>query len=75
MPSVHGALEQDRGKNTRPGKAGAGYDARAHLVHQRKHLLFVRPGTLLDPVTQPAPWGAATTLVERGNEAGLRPDL
>ena len=47
---VHGTLEQDRAHNSVTVKAGAGDDARAHLVHERKHLFVVGPRAFLDAV-------------------------
>src|SRR5215469_12591243 len=41
---VHGVLEQDGADNPLSGEAWAGNHAGAHLVHDRKHLIFVRPG-------------------------------
>ena len=72
---VHRPLEQDCSENTRAGEAGAGNDARPHLVHERKHLRFVGPGALLDPVIKQRLGSAAAALVERRNEAGLRLDF
>ena len=51
---VHGVLEQDGGKNPLAGEAGAGDDARAHLMHERKHLILVGPCTFLDAVRRSA---------------------
>src|SRR6266436_2446126 len=48
--SVHGVLEQDGSKNPLAGEAGAGDEARAHLMHERKHFLLVGPRTFFDPV-------------------------
>ena len=51
---VHRALEQDRAENSVAIKAGAGDDARAHLVDERKHLLVVGPCAFLDSVSRSA---------------------
>ena len=43
-------LAAQNGKNPLAGETGAGHDARPHLMHDRKHLLLVRPRTFLDTV-------------------------
>ena len=68
---VHGVLEQDGGKNPLAGEAGAGDDARAHLMHDRKHLILVGPGIFLDSVRTQRLGRAATALVQRRNETGM----
>ncbi len=68
---VHGALEQDRAHNSVTVKAGAGDDARAHLMHEGKHLFVVGPRAFLDTVSTQRLGGAATALVQRSKEAGL----
>ena len=52
---VHRVLEQDGAKNPLAVEAGAGDDARAHLMHERKHLILVGPGIFLDSVRRSAP--------------------
>ena len=54
------------------GKARAGNDARAHLMHDRKHLILVGPRTFFDSVKTQRAGRAATALIQRGNEAGMR---
>ena len=71
MSLVHGVLEEDRAKNPFAGEAGAGDDARAHLMHNREHLIFVGPRPLLDSIRRQRLGRAATALVQRGNKAGL----
>ncbi len=72
---IHRSLEEDRGENPVAVKAGAGDDARAHLMHERKHLFLVGPCAFLDSVAAQRLGCAATTLVQRGKEAGLRLDF
>ena len=69
---VHGVLEQDGGNNPLAGEAGAGNDARAHLMHDRKHLILVGPCIFLDSVKTQRAGRAATTLIQRRNETGMR---
>ena len=59
---VHGVLEQDGAKNPLAGEAGAGDDARAHLMHDRKHLILVGPRTFLDSVRDAARSGVLPPL-------------
>ena len=54
--------------NPLAGKAGAGNDARAHLVHERKHLILVGPGVFFDSVKTQRAGRAAAALIERRNE-------
>ncbi len=68
---VHGSLEQDGAKNPPAGEAGAGNDARAHLMHDRKHLSLVGPRTFLDSVRTQRLGRAATALIQRCNETGM----
>ena len=68
---VHSVLEQDGGKNPLAGEAGAGHEARAHLMHDRKHLIFIRPRTFFDAVKTQRVGRAATALIQRRNETGL----
>ena len=69
---VHGVLEQDGGENPLAGEAGAGDDARAHLMHDRKHLILVGPRTFLDSVKTQRLGRAAAALIQRRNETGMR---
>ena len=69
---VHGVLEQDGGKNPLAGEAGAGDDARAHLMHDRKHLVLVGPRIFFDSVETQRAGRAATALIQRRNETGMR---
>src|SRR6266536_420622 len=69
--SVHGVLEQDGGNNPLAGEAGAGNDARAHLMHDRKHLILVGPRTFFDSVKTQRAGRAATALIQRRNETGM----
>jgi hypothetical protein len=68
---VHCALEQDGSNNPIAIKGVAANDARAHLMHEGKHFLIVRPRTFLDSISLERLGRAATTLVQRSNEAGL----
>jgi hypothetical protein len=47
---VHGVLEQDSAKNPLAGEARAGNKARAHPMHDTKHLSLVGPRIFLDSV-------------------------
>src|SRR2546426_7291964 len=68
---VHGVLEQDGGKNPLADEAGAGNDARAHLMHDRKHLILVGPRTFFDSVKTQCVGRATTALIQRRNETGM----
>ena len=68
---VHGVFKQDGGKNPLAGEAGAGNDARAHLMHDRKHLILVGPSIFLDSVKTQRLWRAATALIQRRNETRM----
>src|SRR6476620_146444 len=72
---IHRSLEEDRSENPIAVKARAGDDTRAHLMHERKHLLLVGPRAFLDSVGSQCFGRAATTLVQRGKKAALRPDF
>jgi hypothetical protein len=50
-----GVLEQDGGNNPLAGEAGAGHDARAHLMHESQTSLLVGPRAFLDSVRRSAP--------------------
>ena len=69
---VHCVLEQDGANNPLPVKSGAGNETRAHLMYQRKHLLFVGPGTFFDTVKTQCLGRATPALIQRRNEAGMR---
>src|SRR5690606_2238999 len=62
------ALEQDRAEDALVER-GTADDPRAHRVHLREHLFLVRVRRLVDAVELERPGRAATTLVERGDEA------
>jgi hypothetical protein len=47
---VHSVLEQDRAENPVAVEAGAGDHARAHLMHNREHLLFDGPRSFFDSI-------------------------
>ena len=68
---VHGVLEQDGGQNPLAGEAGAGDEARAHLMHERKHLLLVGPRPVFDAIQTQRVGRAAPALIQRRNEPGL----
>src|SRR5882724_9668456 len=68
---IHGVLEQDGGENALPGERGAGHDARAHLMHDGKHLLLVGPRLVLDSVGTQGAGRAPAALIERGDEPGM----
>ena len=72
---IHRSLEEDGGENSVAVKAGASDDARAHLMHKRKHFLLAGPRTFLDSVVAQRLRRAATALVQRRKEAGLRSDF
>ena len=72
---IHRSLEEDRGENPVAVKAGAGNDARTHLMHEREHLFLVGPRAFLDSVVAQRLGRAATTLVQRGKKAALRLDF
>jgi hypothetical protein len=52
-------------------KAGAGNDASAHLMNERKHLLLGRPCTLVNSVFAQRLGRAAPALVQRGKKSRL----
>src|SRR5215470_2405135 len=68
---LHGVFEQDGPNNPLAGEAGAGDDARAHLVHEIKHLIVVGPGVVLDSVQGQRVRGAAAALIQRRDESGM----
>ena len=68
---VHRVLEQDGANDSLAGEARAGNHARAHLVHDRKHLVLVGPRTFFDSVKTQCLGRAATALIQRRNEAGM----
>ena len=72
---VHGAFEEDGGKDALAGETGGGDDARAHLMHEREHFFIIGPGSFLNSVILQRLGCAATALVEGGDEAGLGPDF
>jgi hypothetical protein len=60
---VHGVLEQDSAKNPLAGEARAGNNARAHPMHDTKHLSLVGPRIFLDSVRLQRLGRAATALI------------
>ena len=68
---VHGVLEQNGGNNPLAREARAGNDARAHLMHDRKHLFLAGPCALLDTVSFQRAGRAATALIQCRNETGV----
>jgi hypothetical protein len=72
---VHGVLEQNSGNNPFAGEARACNDARAHLMHDRKHLIVVGPSAVFDSIKTQGAGRAAPALIERGNETGMRLDF
>src|SRR5262249_58314019 len=68
---VDGVFEQDGGKNPLACEAGTGDDARAHLMHELKHLIVVVPGVIFDPVKCQRMRCAAAALIQRRDKAGL----
>jgi len=60
---VHGVLEQDSAKNPLAGETGAGNNARAHLMHDRKHLVIIGPRIFFDPVRFQRAGRTATALI------------
>src|SRR5262245_58116805 len=69
--SIHRTLEQDCAQNPIAVEARTSDNPRAHLMHEGKHLLLIRPRLLLDPVIRKRLRGAAAALVECRKEAGL----
>src|SRR6516165_8155862 len=72
---LNDATRQLRGfsvpKNPLAGEAGTRDDARAHLMHELKHLIVVIPGVILDPVKCQRMRCAAAALIQRRDKAGL----
>src|SRR5262249_28106486 len=66
---VHGILEQDGSNDPLPSEAGAGDHAGAHLVHERKHLILVRPRAFFNSIKSQRLWRATTALIQRCDEA------
>lgn len=73
--AVHCVLEQNRPEDPVTVEAGAGNDARAHLMHQIKHLLLTGVGVLVDPIKFQRFRGTAPALIQRRDEAGTGPGL
>jgi hypothetical protein len=70
---VHGVFEQDGAQNPLTGEAGAGAgdDARAHLMHDRKHFILVGPSIFLHSVQRQRLGRAAAALIQSRDEPGL----
>jgi hypothetical protein len=54
-----------------PGEGGTRDDARAHLMHDRKHLLLVGPRIVLDAIRTQCVRRAPATLIQRRDEPGM----
>src|SRR5262249_614714 len=67
----HGVFEEDGPQNALAGEVGAGDDARAHVMHEIKHLVVILPGVVFDPVERQRMGGAAATLIQCRNEPRL----
>jgi len=68
---VHGVFEQDGAQDPLAGEARAGDDARAHLMHSRKHFVLVGPGIFFDSVQRQRLRSTAAALIESRYEPGL----
>jgi hypothetical protein len=71
---VHGVFEEDCANNPFTGKAGAGYHARPHLMHEIKHLTVVVPGVVLDAVQGQRVRGGAAALIQSRYPTAINAD-
>ena len=69
--TIHGVFKQDGAHYALAVESRAGDDAGAHLVNDPVHAFFIGPCIRLDAVQAQRFRGAATALIERGNEPGL----